>query len=264
MTAPHPDGATRSPGPTLLHLHGVTKDFGSLRAVDAVSLDVAAGSRHAVIGPNGAGKSTLLALVAGALAASAGQVEFDGRDVTRMAEWRRSRLGIARTFQHSALFLRETAVENVLLAAQRQAGAAWSMLRPATSRRDLVARCRELLDMVGLARPKRPAGVLSHGERRQLDVAMALALRPRLLLLDEPAAGMSPAETARLCDVIEALPDTVTVLLVEHDLDVVFGLADTVSVLHLGRHLFTGTPAEVRASTAVQEAYLPPDLDHSH
>lgn len=243
--------------PAALELHSVSRHFGSLRAVDDVSLTVASGARHALIGPNGAGKTTLFSLITGTLRVTAGQIIFAGQDVTGLPEHERVHRGIARTFQNSSLFLHVTALENVLIAAQRHAGVSWSMLSPLRRRRALVDQAHELLEQVGVAeRSAAMAGALSHGERRQLEVAVALACEPRLLLLDEPAAGMSPAETARFTELIAALPAEITVLLVEHDLDVVFGLADTVTVLHLGRHVMTGTPAEVRASDEVQTAYL--------
>jgi branched-chain amino acid transport system ATP-binding protein len=164
---------------------------------------------------------------------------------------------VVRTFQHSALFLTHTARENVLFAVQREAGVSWSMLRPLRSRHALRARADKLLADVHLdGRENVLAGSLSHGERRQLEVAVALACKPRLLLLDEPVAGMSAAETARFKALIDALPAEMTVMLVEHDLDLVFDLADTVTVLHLGRHLITGTPEVVRSSEEVQRAYL--------
>ncbi|HET8662330.1 MAG TPA: ABC transporter ATP-binding protein [Micromonosporaceae bacterium] len=257
--------AQRAPGPAptgravsaLLEVSGVTRCFGELRAVDDVTLSVSEGARHALIGPNGAGKSTLFNVVAGALRPTAGRVRLAGRDVTRLPEWRRARLGLARTFQHSSVLLHCTAVENVLVSVQREAGVAARMLPAPRRRRALVDQCLELLDTVGLAgREHLRAAALSHGERRQLELAVALGARPRLLLLDEPAAGMSPAETARLTELVRGLPREVTVLLIEHDLDVVFGLADRVTVLHLGRHLATGTPQQVRADPAVREAYL--------
>ncbi|MEU9083769.1 ABC transporter ATP-binding protein [Streptomyces sp. NPDC048357] len=247
------------PAPDLLRLRGVSKHFGSFRAVDDVGFTVRAGARHAVIGPNGAGKSTLFGLVSGTLAATAGSLLLDGRDVTRLPVHRRVGLGIAATFQHSSLFLPETVLENVLLAALRRAGAGTGPggRRKAGARAAATARARALLERVGLpGRHDVPAAELSHGERRQLEVAVALATEPRLLLLDEPAAGMSPAETERLTRLIAALPDEVTVLLIEHDLDMVFELADTVTVMHLGNHLTTGSPDEVRASAEVQSAYL--------
>jgi branched-chain amino acid transport system ATP-binding protein len=239
----------------LLSLSGVSRHFGALKAVDDVSLDVPAGARHALIGPNGAGKSTLFKLVTGSMPVSAGRVSLAGADVTRLPEQARARLGISQTLQHSSLFTSQTVEQNVLLAAQRRHGSRTSLLpRRQAAARDRVA---ELLDDVGLgSRRTSPVSDLSHGERRQLEVAVALACEPRLLLLDEPAAGMSPAESARLVELVRALPDSVTVVIVEHDLDVVFALARSVTVLHLGRVLLTGTPEQVRASDAVQEAYL--------
>ncbi|MFE5861116.1 ABC transporter ATP-binding protein [Streptomyces virginiae] len=241
----------------LLELRSVSRRFGSFTAVDEVSLTVRPGARHAIIGPNGAGKSTLFGLISGTLPVSGGTILLDGQDVTRLPVHRRVGLGTAATFQHSSLFLRETVLENVLLAALLRTGRGLGGWRKVSARVTEIDRARSLLDRVGLPdRHDLMVGALSHGERRQLEVAVALATEPRLLLLDEPAAGMSPAETERLTELIAALPAEVTVLLVEHDLDMVFELADTVTVLHLGRHLTTGTPDHVRASAEVQRAYL--------
>jgi branched-chain amino acid transport system ATP-binding protein len=239
----------------LLALSGVGRSFGALRAVNDVTLDVPAGARHALIGPNGAGKSTLFKLITGALPVSSGTVWLAGADITRLAEHQRAQRGISQTLQHSSLFLTQTVLQNVLLAAQRQHRTRHSLV----PRRQAAAvdRARALLADVGLEdRAGTPVATLSHGERRQVEVAVALACEPRLLLLDEPAAGMSPAESARLVGLLQSLPQSVTLVIVEHDLDVVFALADTVTVLHLGRVLLTGTADEVRASAAVQEAYL--------
>jgi branched-chain amino acid transport system ATP-binding protein len=241
-----------------LNLRGVTRRYGALTAVDHVTLDVAQGSRHALIGPNGAGKSTLFNLVAGTLRASDGHVLLEGEDVSRRSAAWRARRGLAKTFQHSSLFLSMSPLENVALAAQRVAGLGMALHRSSAKRRagidDVAERC---IADVGLSdRSHVPAGSLSHGERRQLEVAVALATNPRVLLLDEPAAGMSPAESSRFSELIEGLPRTITVLLIEHDLDVVFRLADRVSVLHLGALLADGTPDEVKANPAVQKAYL--------
>lgn len=250
-------GDQRTPTTTAVELDGLARHFGSLKAVDTVSLTVESGSRHAVIGPNGAGKSTLFALVAGTLAPTEGRIVLRGEDVTGMPEHQRAMKGLVRTFQHSSLFLRSSALENVVLSVQRQHGAQWSMWRPLRRRADLLDRAHDLLSRIGLDdRWAAPAGSLSHGERRQLEVAVALGADPSVLLLDEPAAGMSAAETARFKQVVLDLPRQITVMLVEHDLDLVFGLADRVTVLHLGRHLMTGTPQEVRASDEVQRAYL--------
>lgn len=241
----------------LLELQGVSRAFGSLRAVDDVSLQVQPGARHAVIGPNGAGKSTLFNLIAGDLAVTSGSIMFDGQDMTRIPQYRRARLGIARTFQHSSLFIGQTVLENVLVAVQARAGVAARAWWPALRHRKLVMQAEELLERVGLRdKAAQRVNELSHGERRQLEVALALAGSPRLLLFDEPAAGMSVAETQRFSELLASLPADITVLLIEHDLDVVFGMADTVTVLHLGGHLATGTPEEIRASDEVHAAYL--------
>jgi branched-chain amino acid transport system ATP-binding protein len=239
----------------LLELRGVGRSFGALKAVDAVDLDVASGARHALIGPNGAGKSTLFRLISGEMPVSAGSVTLSGNDVTKLSQIRRARRGLAQTMQHSSLFLTQTAAQNVGLAAQRHRGtAAWLLPR---RQRQVDARARELLDAVGLSeRSDVVVSSLSHGERRQLEIAVALACEPRLLLMDEPAAGMSPTESGRLTELVQALPREITVVIVEHDLDVVFALAERVTVLHLGRVLLTGSPDEVRGNTAVQEAYL--------
>ncbi|MGH9000283.1 MAG: ABC transporter ATP-binding protein, partial [Acidimicrobiia bacterium] len=203
------------------------------------------------------GKSTLFNLMAGALRATAGSVHLAGADVTRMPEHRRARAGLARTFQHASLFGPATAGDNVALAARRALGVCH---RPWPDRRsdgEVATRVGELLDMVGLAgRDAVPAVALSHGERRALELALALAADPAVLLLDEPTAGMAAGETRRFVELIAGLPETVTVVLVEHDLDVVFGLATHLSVLHLGRVLADGDPEQVRTDPAVRAAYL--------
>lgn len=238
-----------------LRLSGVSKHFGALKAVDGVDLVVRPGSRHALIGPNGAGKSTLFSLVTGAQAVSAGTIEVNGSDVTKQQESRRARGGLAQTMQHSSVFRTQSVHANLALAAQRHRGSPFSLV----PRRQKAVRERvhELAERVGLgSRGQVTAGALSHGERRQLEVGLALACEPRLLLMDEPAAGMSPAESNRLIELVLALPAEVTVLLVEHDLELVFALATEVTVLHLGAVLLTGAPELVRSSDEVQRAYL--------
>ncbi len=241
--------------PDALTLRGVSRHYGALRAVDEVDLDVATGARHCLIGPNGAGKSTLFKIVAGTVRVTSGTVALHSHDVTGLRESVRARRGISQTLQHSSLFLPLSVEQNVLLAAQRRLGSPGSLMpRRQTRARD---RVHDLLATVALtARAGDFAAQLSHGERRQLEIAVALACDPSLLLLDEPAAGMSRAESERLVELVQALPREVTVLMVEHDLDVVFRLAERVTVLHLGRVLLTGSPAEVRASSEVREAYL--------
>lgn len=240
---------------SVLRCRALSRSFGALKAVSEVDLVVEPGARHALIGPNGAGKSTLFKLVTGTMKPDTGHVELAGRDVTTLSEVKRCRLGMSQTLQHASLFASMTAIETVELAVQRHEKAPISFL----PRKQPVVRERaeKLLADVGLIR-RRDVLVpsLSHGERKQLEVALALACRPTLLLLDEPAAGMAPAERGRLVELLGGLPSEVTVLFVEHDLDLVFALADAVTVLHLGRVLLSGTPAQIRSSEAVREAYL--------
>lgn len=243
----------------LVVIDRVTKQYGSLAAVNDLSLNVRARERHALIGPNGAGKSTLFQLVVGATASTSGQLTFAGRDITRMPEHQRVRLGISQTHQHSSLFDGLTVLENVELALQRHLGLARSIVRRACS--PIVAEpARELLSRMGLAESWGiKAGGLSHGKRRQLEVALTLATEPTLLLMDEPTAGMSAEEREALTELIVALPPDLTLLIVEHDMSVVFSLATRVSVLEAGRMLADGTPDEIRSSPVVERAYLGTD-----
>jgi branched-chain amino acid transport system ATP-binding protein len=241
----------------LLRVDGLTVRYGALTAVDAVHLSVPPGARHALIGPNGAGKSSLFATLAGAIRPTSGVIELDGHDVTAESEASRSRRGLVRTFQHSSLFVGLSVRENVRVAVERAEG---SPLRPWPSlRRDRVldSRADEHLVAVGLSgRSEQLVASLSHGERRQLEVALVLACNPRLVLFDEPTAGMSAAETHRFAELVESLPRSLTLLIVEHDLDVVYRLAERISVLAAGRLLAEGTPDQIRANEAVNEAYL--------
>ncbi len=240
-----------------LRVDRLSRVFGALRAVEQVSLEVAPGERRAIIGPNGAGKTTLFNLIAGQLPPTTGRVWLGEHDVTRAPVYLRARLGLARTFQRNDLFLGLTVYENVWLAQQCRLGLASRWLRPARSYQAVAEATEALLDRLGLlARAQTPASALSYGEQRQLEVALALASGPRLLLLDEPTAGMSPAETAQMTRLIASLPSDLTILVIEHDMDVVFTLAERVTVLHYGRVLAEGTPEQVRALPAVQEAYL--------
>lgn len=238
-----------------LSTHGLGKRYGAVVAVDDVTISVGHGERRALIGPNGAGKSTLFGLIAGTLRPTAGTVELMGRDITRLTEYRRARAGLVKTFQHSSVFSAASLLDNVILGTTRMGG------RPARPfgrhSRAVTDAARETLRLVGLAgREHVLAGSLSHGERRQLDVALALSVAPTMLLLDEPTAGMSAAETARFVDLVAGLPRDITVLIIEHDLDVVFTLADKVTVLHLGSVIEDGSPDQVRASELVQRVYL--------
>jgi branched-chain amino acid transport system ATP-binding protein len=242
-----------------LELVEVTRRYGQLRAVDSVTLEVEAGSRHGLIGPNGAGKSTLFHLISGTVRPSSGRIRFLGLDVTRRGAHRRTRLGMGRTFQHSSLFDELTARENVAMAAQQQLGHARNAVLPTRRFGDVDARAEELLELVGLADlGAAEAGSLSYGHRRQLEVALALATEPRLLLLDEPTAGMSRDEAHEFMALIGGLPKGLTLMIVEHDMDVVFELATMISVLDAGQLIASGPPEEIRTSTLVQEAYLGP------
>jgi len=240
----------------LLTAEAVVRRYGSLVAVDRVDLRVDDGERHALIGPNGAGKTTLLDLIGGATRVDGGRIRFAGRDITRLGPARRARIGIGRIHQRPAVWPSLTALENVVVAGWHQAGG----FRGVCTRNRFRQRLREpamaLLDRVGLAGTATDtAAHLSHGERRQLEIAMALAGRPRLLLLDEPAAGLSGVEVHRLAELLAELPRDVSVLLVEHRLDLVYALADTVTVLHDGRLVASGGPTEIRNAPEVRRAY---------
>ena len=254
---------TTSDGGSLLDLAGLTRRYAGLVAVDAVTMQVAPGGIHAVIGPNGAGKTTLFNLISGLVAPSAGAVRLAGQDVTRLPPDRRAALGLGRTFQNIRVFGAMTALENVLtgLHARLQAPLGQVVLRLPRFRaeeRAAVARARAALDLVGLAdKAEVRAGALSYGDQRRLEIARAMAPEPRLLLLDEPAAGMNPAETAALARLVRRLGGLgATVLLVEHDMGFVMDISDRVTVLNFGRRIFEGAPAAVRQEPAVIEAYL--------
>ncbi|MFF5232242.1 ABC transporter ATP-binding protein [Dactylosporangium sp. NPDC000521] len=235
----------------VLEVAGLGRRYGDLAVLDGVDLRMAPGDRVGLIGPNGAGKSTLLNLVAGSLRPTAGRIRFDGRDVTRLGPAGRARLGIGRTHQHPAVWASLPALDNVLVAARRP----WGRLR-AGRRARAREHARDLLAGVGLTGVDQTlAGALSHGQRRQLELAMALAGEPRLLLLDEPAAGLAPPEVEVLASLLASLPLTVAILLVEHHLDLVYGFADRITVLHSGRHVHTGTVPETRSSPEVAAAY---------
>ena len=241
----------------LLAIEALTKRFGGVVASDGISLALAPGELHAIIGPNGAGKTTLIGELTGEIRPDSGHVRFGGRDITTLPVYRRSQLGLARSFQITSLFPDFTALDNVALAVQAHSGHSFRFWRDARCEADLREPARAALDGAGLAaRADMPVADLSHGERRQLEIAMALATRPRMLLLDEPMAGMGPEESARLVETLRRLKGGVTVLLIEHDMDAVFALADRISVLVYGRIIASGDPAAIRADAAVREAYL--------
>ena len=239
----------------ILRVEKLHKNFGGLTAVNGVSFNVEEGERRAIIGPNGAGKTTLFNLLSGELPSSRGQVFYAGHDITLLPPHRRARLGMARTFQRNNLFLGLSVWENVRLAGHPVKGVGLPAFAPAdATRSDIV---EESLQRVGLMeQPHALARHLSYGEQRQLEVAIALATQPKLLLLDEPAAGMSPAETNRLMATLREMPRTLTLLIIEHDMDVVFGLAEHVTVLHYGEVIADGTVDQVRKDPRVLEVYL--------
>jgi branched-chain amino acid transport system ATP-binding protein len=242
---------------TLLQISALGKRFGGVVATDDVHLSILGGETHALIGPNGAGKSTLIAQVNGELAPDAGQIVFGGRDVTRLSAHQRAMLGFARSFQITSIFPNFTVLENVALAVQARNGSSFRFWRPVRSEPMLYDAAGEILMQVGLEKAAGySAGALSHGEHRQLELAIALATKPRLLLLDEPMAGMGSEESARMVELIEGLKPRFTILLVEHDMGAVFRLADRISVMVAGRLIATGTVEEIRRNDGVRVAYL--------
>ena len=240
-----------------LELEGLCRRFGGLEAVGGVTLTVPPGARKAIIGPNGAGKTTLFNLITGELAPSAGRIRLFGQDVTSLPAHRRAALGLARTFQITNLFRSLTVEENVLLAVQALRPSRYVMTRPLRAYADVRQRARALLEPAGLWEKRAmPVRALSYGEQRQIEVLLALAGEPRLLLLDEPAAGLSPGERLEMARFIKGLDAGLTILLIEHDMDVAFEVVETIAVLHFGCLVAEGSKEAVRASPAVQEIYL--------
>ena len=241
----------------MLRLEHLAKSFGALRVADSIDLNILAGETHAIIGPNGAGKTTLIHQIAGSLAPDAGRIVLDGRDVTHLPMPARAHLGLARSFQITHVLARFTALENVALAVQARSGSSFRFWRPAAREEALNAPALEALAVVDLtSRASTPAGSLSHGEKRRLELAIALAQAPKLLLLDEPMAGAGAEESRRLVATLDGLKGRYTIVLVEHDMQVVFALADRISVMVEGRIIATGSPQSVRADPAVRAAYL--------
>jgi len=241
----------------LLEVRGLRKSFGALLASDDVDLEVLEGETHAIIGPNGAGKTTLISQLAGNLLPDRGRVRFAGEDITALSAPARARRGFARSFQITSIYPDFTALENVMLAVQAHSGSSFRFWRPAREEARLRSPASAILEEVGLGgRSGVLAANLAHGEQRALEIATALATRPRLLLLDEPVAGMGVEETQRMIALLSSLKGGKTLILVEHDMDAVFSLADRISVLVYGRIIATGTPQEVRANAEVRRAYL--------
>jgi len=241
----------------MLQIRGLTKRFGGVLASDRISLDVPVGELHAIIGPNGAGKSTLIGQLAGEISPDEGQIFFNQRGITHLPMHRRSALGLARSFQITSLFLAFTVLDNVALAVQAHAGHSFRFWRPARNETELRGPARAALARVGLeSRADVICANLSHGEHRQLEIAMALATAPRMFLLDEPMAGLGPDESARMITLLGELKREQTILLIEHDMDAVFRLADRITVLVDGRVIASGAPDDVRTSAEVRRAYL--------
>ena len=244
----------------MLEVRGLTRRFGGLLANDDVALDVSMGEIHVVIGPNGAGKSTLINMLSGDLEPSAGKIRLDGRDITRLSAERRSLLGVGRSYQKTNIFRTFTVRENCRLAAQSRAPHPWKILRGAGTWTDTNRSAAQAIALAELdGREERIAGTLSHGEQRQLEIALSLATGPKLLLLDEPLAGMGVDESLRMVALIRKLRDDHAILLVEHDVDAVFALADRLTVMVEGKILASGEPREIRRNPEVQAAYLGED-----
>jgi branched-chain amino acid transport system ATP-binding protein len=241
----------------LLRVDNLAKRFGGIVATDDLNFGVADGELHAVIGPNGAGKTTLIAQLSGQLPPDSGRIHFAGGDITAVPMYARSALGLARSFQITSLFLDLSVLDNVALAVQAHAGHSFRFWRDARREAGLRDPARAALARVGLgARADLPASALSHGEHRQLELAMALASSPRMLLLDEPMAGLGPEESGRMVTMLRELKKELTILLVEHDMEAVFALADRITVLVYGRVIATGKPEDIRSNAQVRDAYL--------
>jgi branched-chain amino acid transport system ATP-binding protein len=241
----------------MLRLEGLSKRFGGVVATDGVTMEVASGEVHALIGPNGAGKTTLIGQIAGSLASDAGEIHFLGRNLTALKQHQRVKTGLARSYQITSIFGRISVLDNLALAVQARSGSSFSFWRPVSVEKEIFEEARSIVQEIGLVeKEKSLAATLAHGEQRSLEVGLALATRPRLVLLDEPMAGMGPEESQRVIALIERIRSRITVLLVEHDMDAVFRLADRISVLVNGRLIATGTPEAIKSNAQVREAYL--------
>jgi branched-chain amino acid transport system ATP-binding protein len=246
-----------SASPPILELHNLVKRYGGLLATSNLNLTVERGEIHAIIGPNGAGKTTLIHQISGAVAPTSGSVRFDGRDITRLTMHERVARGLARSYQITNIFGNCTVRDNFALAIQARSGSSMRFWRPAIAEQALFDEAHSWAERVGLAgRLETVARNLSHGEQRQLEVGLALATRPKLLLLDEPMAGMGSEESSRMIPLIRSLTPQIAVVLIEHDMDAVFRLADRISVLVWGQIIASGTPDEIRNNSNVKQAYL--------
>jgi branched-chain amino acid transport system ATP-binding protein len=245
----------------MLRLEGLRKRFGGIVATDEVSLAVRAGEVHALIGPNGAGKTTLIAQICGALAPDAGSIFFEEKNLTRVPQHDRVAAGLARSYQITSIFRRFSVLDNLALAVQARSGSSFSFWKPVAGETAIFDEAFSVLEDIGLQQKKdHLASTLAHGEQRALEVGLALATRPKLVLLDEPMAGMGPEESARMIELISRVRARAAVLLVEHDMDAVFQLADRISVLVNGRVLVTDVPQNIRLNDEVRQAYLGDEL----
>jgi branched-chain amino acid transport system ATP-binding protein len=245
----------------MLELRAVSKRYGGVVATDDVTLDVVRGEVHALIGPNGAGKTTLIGQISGVLATETGRILFDGADITRLPAHARVAAGLARSYQITSIFRRYSVLDNLALAVQARSGSSFRFWRPVTNERALFDEARTIGVEIGLQEKlSAVAATLAHGEQRALEVGLALATRPQLVLLDEPMAGMGPQESRAMLELIQRIRRRVTVLLVEHDMDAVFRLADRITVLVNGRVVASGAPAAIRNDPAVRQAYLGEEL----
>ena len=241
----------------MLEIINLEKQFGGIKAVDNVNLLVEQNQIHAIIGPNGAGKTTLISQIAGELKSDNGQIRFRNKDITSLRPAQRARMGLARSFQITSVMLPMTLLENVCMAVQGRSGHSFRFWKPALGEADLIEQAMNALKTVGLDdRAGRVASEVSHGEHRQLEIAMAIAMEPTLLLLDEPTAGMGPEESTELIEILRLIKGQKTILLIEHDMDAVFSLADKISVLVYGQIIASGSKEEIRANAEVQLAYL--------
>ena len=241
----------------MLELRNLSKHFGGVVANDRVTLDVEAGEVHALIGPNGAGKTTLIAQICGSFASDSGRILFENTDITRVPQHARVKAGLARSYQITSIFRPFTVLDNLALAVQARSGSSFSFWRPVSAEKPLFDEARSIAEEISLSgKLASPASTLAHGEQRVLEVGLALATRPRLLLLDEPMAGMGPEESQRMIALIARIRANLTILLVEHDMDAVFRLADRISVLVNGRVLATDRPERIKANPEVRRAYL--------
>jgi branched-chain amino acid transport system ATP-binding protein len=242
---------------TVLAVEGLQKAYGNLVVTRNVSLEVAPGERHVIIGPNGAGKTSLIHQIGGQTLSDAGRIRLDGSDITRLSPEARAQMGLARTFQKNTLFSGLSVFENIRLGVQAHFGTTFDLLRPASRHLAVNARAETILDMLSL-RPiaERTVSKVSYGDQRQVEIALALAGRPRVLLLDEPTSGLSPLETRQIIDVVKALPSGLGVLMIEHDMEVVFSIADRITVLYYGEVIATGPPEQISNDARVREVYL--------